>query len=385
MLWVNNAMAHSFLGTVITMMQKLAVTRAMARVAGEERADGSVGRSHVKKFEILLSNKLHAPMLGTSGGTDALILAMKALQIKSGDEVIVPAFTCVATASCVSWINARPVFADIRADDYAVDPGDIEKKITNKTKAIVVVHLFGQPAGCLQEILNVAKSRGVFVIEDAAQAFGAKVKTEETWKDAGTVGDIGCFSFSSTKPLSVPGNAGAITARDARARTMIRQMRLYGAEIPYYNHPVVGIGAKLHEIHAAILLAKLPFYEHWLDHRKNLADRYTRTLSGSGDIILPREEEGTNRIWYRYVIRTRRRDALLSFLRTTFRSAPRLTPTIHYPVPLPRFQIFGSGCAERSFPTAERVATEVLSLPLNDGMSFRDAEKVCDAVKKFFG
>ena len=364
--------------------EKNAVKKAVANVI-ESNISGSVfGRQCVKKLEILLSDKLGASVLGVGGGTDALVLVLKALGVGPGDEVIVPAFGCVAIASCVSWVGATPIFSDIRKNDFVLDPGGIAEKITPRTKAVIFAHFFGQPAKSIKDALSVTRTQGLFLIEDAAQVFGATSEIDGVWKSAGIIGDAGCFSFSSTKLFSVPGSAGAVVVNDARVKEKVDQMRLYGAKSPYYDHPVVGIGAGLDEIHAAILIAKLPFLDYWLERRRELAYIYTKTLSGVGDLILPREEEGTTRIWYRYVIRTKRRDALLKYLQTIFKSTPRLVPFVRYPVPLSCFSAFGSRHAKGDFPNAGDISSEVLCLPMYNAMSLEDLDKECGSIKDFF-
>lgn len=374
-----------FKKNTIAAIQQLAVKRAVVRVVDGNARHGFPGHHYARRFEISLSEKLgNISALGTNSGTDALVLALKALKIGYGDEVIVPAFGCTPIASCVSWVGATPVFVDIQDGDYAVNPDGIEEKVTPRTKAIIVAHLFGQPSSRMKDILDIAKRTGLCLIEDAAQSFGAKIKTSSEWGFAGTVGDIGCFSFSPTKLLAAPGNGGAVVVKDMHLKEDIDMMRLYGAKIRHYDYPIVGTCARLQEIHAAALLAQLPFLDYWLGHREKLARYYQEALSGIGDILLPREEEGTKRVWYRYVIRTKKRDELFSHLRRAFRSVPRLQPAINYPVPLPYFTVFESTQARENFPIAEQVSSEVLSLPLNDLMSLEDADTVCDAIKNFF-
>src|SRR3989344_7588691 len=171
-----------FLKNIIALVQKLAVKRAVSRVIEKEAKDDSISRFYTNRFETLISKRLsNIPTLGTTSGTDALILALKALKIGAGDEVIVPAFSCIPPASSVSWVGAIPIFVDIRDDDYAIDPAMVEKKISSKTKAIIVVHLFGQPTKRIKKILDIARQRRLFVIEDAAQSFGAKVEIDWKW------------------------------------------------------------------------------------------------------------------------------------------------------------------------------------------------------------
>ncbi|MBI4114269.1 MAG: DegT/DnrJ/EryC1/StrS family aminotransferase [Candidatus Niyogibacteria bacterium] len=376
---------HFFKKSIIALVQKLAVKRAVSRVIEKDAKDGSIGRFYTNKFEILLSERLNnISTLGTASGTDALILALKALKIGAGDEVIVPAFSCIPPASSISWVGATPIFVDIRDDDYAIDPAMVEKKISSKTKAIIVAHLFGQPTGRIKRILDIARQRRLFVIEDAAQSFGAKVEIDGKWSEAGTIGDIGCLSFSSTKIFAAPGNAGAVIVKDPYLVEEIDRMRLFGTRTRYYDYPTVGISAKIQEIHAAILLAKLPFFNYWLEHRRKLAFYYKELLYNIGDIILPQNKEKTERVWYRFVIRTQKRDELFKYLRTSLRKKPHLKPMIHYPVPLPYFSAFKTGYKRGNFPVSDQISSEMISLPLNNSMSKGDTEFVCQTIKAFF-
>src|SRR3989344_384225 len=374
-----------FFKNIAALVQKLAVKRAVSRVIEKEAENGSTGRFYTKKFEVLLSKRMNnISTLGTASGTDALILALKALKIGGGDEVIIPAFSCTPPASSISWVGAIPIFVDIRDDDYAIDPAMVEKKISSKTKAIIVVHLFGQPTKRIKKILDIARQRRLFVIEDAAQSFGAKVEIDGKWSETGTIGDIGCLSFSSTKIFATPGNAGAIIAKDPHLIEEIDRMRLFGTKIRHYDHPTVGISAKIQEIHAAALLAKLSFFNYWLEHRRELANHYTKALSGIGNIVLPYEIEKTKRTWYRFVIRTQKRDELFKYLRTSLPKKPHLKPMIHYPVPLPYFSAFKTGYKRGNFPVSDQISSEVISLPLNNSMSKGDTELVCQTIKTFF-
>ncbi len=369
-------------------IEEAAVKRAVTSVVEEGTHYAFTGHPHVGMFERELSKRFdEAPVLGTNSGTDALILALKVVGVSSGDEVIVPAFSYISTASCVSWIGATPVFADIRSVDFAIDPSKIEEKITKNTKVIIVAHLFGQPALGMKEIVSIAKKHNLFVIEDAAQSFGAEVEIDGEWKCAGAIGDIGCFSFSSTKPFAAPGNGGAIifNTKNHALVEAADQMRFYGAKIHYYDYPTVGVCAKLQEIHAAALLAKMPFLDYRLKKRKDIADFYTKALSGIGSISLPEEGGGTRRTWYRYVIRVKERDNLFDYLKTTISYNQYLQPMKNYPVPLPYFSAFKKlGYTWGDFPVADRISSEVISLPLVNIVSLEDVENVCNSIKNFY-
>jgi dTDP-4-amino-4,6-dideoxygalactose transaminase len=326
--------------------------------------------------------------MGVNSGTDALILALKLLGVGQGDEVIVPAFSFISSASCVPWVGATPVFADITESDYALDADRVEEKITPKTKAIILVHLFGQPALASERICAVARERGIAVIEDAAQSFGAKIRIGDTWRFAGTLGDIGCLSFSSTKPFAAPGSGGAVifNKRVEFLRDEADRMRFYGARTHYHDYPTVGVNSKLQDIQAAALLAKLPFLEHWFEHRKALTDIYTARLGGGARVRVPETHAETQRTWYRYIVRTEQRDALFERLIQKANRATRLIPSRNYPVPLPRFEMFQPYVREANLhiPVADTLSQRVISLPITNYVSKKDAEAIAASVIEFF-
>jgi len=363
-----------------------AIQKAVERVIDERTYYGSAGHPNVKKLEEALAERSDGRRaLCVNSGTDALILALKLLRVGPGDEVIVPAFSYVSTASCVSWIGAKPVFADICLDDYAVDPATIEANITPKTKAIIVAHLFGQPASGIEEIARIAKRRSLYLIEDAAQSFGAKIEINGEGKPVGAIGDIGCLSFSSTKPFAAPGNGGALILKDPALWEEGDRMRFYGARVHHFDYPTVGVNCKMHDLQAAALLAKLPFFDYWLGHRRRIAALYTKELAGIGDLVLPADIPGTERTWYRYVVRTKQRDALLNYLLGVTENNYFLQPSPEYPVPVPYFEVFrGLGYNVGDFPCAERLSHEVISLPLSQYVSIGYARKIAKAVRTFY-
>lgn len=363
-----------------------AVKKAICRVIETRTHYGYSGHPQVKKFETALSQRLGGvPVLGMNSGTDALVAALKVLGIGPGDEVIVTSFSFISTASPIRWVGANPVFVDIRERDYAADPSQIESKITPRTKAIVLAHLFGQPAEGVGAICAAARKNKIPVIEDAAHAFGAKVRAGGEWRMVGTVGTIGCLSFSSTKPFAAPGNGGALILNDHSLVEEADRMRFYGAKKHYYDYTTVGINSKLHEIQAAALLAKLPFFDYWLEHRKSVGELYARELPGTGDIKLPETLDGTERTFYRYVIRTGKREALLEHLIKKAGALRHLRPMVNYPVPLPHFTVFKDlGHRLGDFPAAERASSEVISLPITNFVTKSDAVEIVGSIKAFF-
>ncbi|MFY9462059.1 MAG: DegT/DnrJ/EryC1/StrS family aminotransferase [Candidatus Sungiibacteriota bacterium] len=368
-------------------LEEAAVKKAIAQVVDKRTHYGFSGHPHVKAFEAALSGRFGGiPVLGVNSGTDALILALKALGIGPADEVIAPAFSFISTVSCIPWVGAMPAFVDIRFDDYAIDPTRIEEKITKRTKAILVAHLFGQPATGMAEILAIAKKHNLAVIEDAAQSFGAAMQIDGESKPVGTIGDIGCLSFSSTKPFAAPGNGGAVIIKNQSLRDEADRMRFYGARTHYYDYPTVGVNCKLHDIQAAALLAKLNFFELWLSHRQRIAAYYNKTLAGLGDLVLPQEyPDIAQRIWYRYVIRTKKRQELFNHLLKAAGPYQPLQPMLNYPVPLPYFEMFRHlGHKPGDFPVADKASEEVISLPITNYVAMADAKRIADAAKRFF-
>jgi len=368
----------------ISALEETMVKRAIYRVISNRSYYLLSGQPELKKLEGELSSFLGgARVLGVSSGTDALIFALKVIGIGVDDEVIVPALGFISTASSVVWVGAKPVFVDIRPHGYNIDPTKIEPAITERTKAIIVTHLFGQPAA-LNEIIPTARKHNIPIIEDAAQAFGSKIFINEEWKSAGTIANMGCFSFSSTKHFSVFGSGGAIATNEEKLFNKLFLMRDYGAERHYYEYPVAGVNGRLQEIHAATLRVKFMFLDFWLKHRSRIAELYSHELSGVGDIVLPEEDHNTVRVFYRYVLRTSKREQLFTYLCDKF-SLPYLKPTKHYPVPLPFFDLFrSSNYKYGDFPISEQVSKETLALPLTNFVSEKDALQVCHAIKDFF-
>lgn len=373
-----------FKKNTISTLEEMMVRRAVCQVISSRSYYWLSGQPELKKLESKLSSFLGgARVLGVSSGTDALIFALKVIGIDVGDEVIVPALGFISTASSVVWVGAKPVFVDIRAHDYNIDPIKIESAITEKTKAIVVTHLFGQPAA-LNEIIPIARKHKLLLVEDTAQAFGSKIFMNGEWKNSGTIADIGCFSFSSTKHFSVPGSGGAIVTNEEKLFNKLSLMRDYGAERHYYKYPVAGVNGRLQEIHAATLRVKFMFLDFWLKHRRRIAELYSNELSGVGDIVLPEEDHNTVRVFYRYVLRTSNREQLFTYLCDKF-SLPYLKPTKHYPVPLPFFDLFCSlNYKYGDFPVSEQASKEMLALPITNFVSEKNALQICRAIKDFF-
>ena len=360
--------------------------KALCRVIDERSYYGLIHHSRVEKFEKELSKKFEAPALGTNSGTDALILALKAFGVGYGDEVIVPAFGFISIASSVLWVGAKPVFADVREEDFALDPHEVERKITSKTKAIMVAHLFGQPAESVLELGRIAKNNKIPLIENGAQAMGAEIKINNTWRPVGTLGDIACLSFGPSKTFSALGSGGAMIFNTQAQHFFeaARTMRTLGARVLNYDYPTAGVNNKLQELQAAALLAKWPFVDYWLAYRRIIAEYYTAHLSGIKDLILSGERRGVRRIWYRYIVKTKQRDLLFDYLLQRSRDA-RFAPQKLYPVLLPHFSIFRNVINQRdNFPVASHLASETLALPLSHDLSYADCRSIVENIKNFY-
>ena len=307
--------------------------------------------------------------VGVSSGTDAILAALMALEIGPGDEVIVPAFTFFATAGCVSRVGATPVFVDIDPRTYNMDPRLIEPAITPGTKAIIPVHLFGQVCD-MDPILEVARRREIYVIEDAAQAISATYKGRK----AGSIGTVGCLSFYPTKNLGGAGDGGMVVTNDADLYEKLAVMRNHGMK-PKYYHRGVGGNFRLDPLQAAILLVKLPHLEGWSEGRRHHAAFYDQAFAGS-PVGLPWISPESVSIFNQYVIRVDGRDELVAYLK-----ANAIGTEIYYPVPLHLQECFlDLGYKQGDLPESEQAAGEVLALPVYPELNREQIEFVCRTV-----
>lgn len=308
--------------------------------------------------------------IGVASGLDALVLALRALEIGPGDEVIVPSNTFIATWLAVTQVGATIVPVEPDSGTHAIDPLRIESAVTPRTRAIIAVHLYGMPAD-LDPILDVARKHGLNVIEDAAQAHGARYKGRRI----GSHGDIVCWSFYPGKNLGAFGDGGAVTTNNPALAETVRLLGNYGSREKYRNE-AIGYNSRLDPIQAAILRVKLARMDEWNDRRRSIARRYHQELAGT-TLALQEVAETTESVWHLYVVRSGVRDKLMKSL------ADRgISTLIHYPVP-PHLQVAYAHLGMRSgaFPIAETLATEVLSLPIGPAMSDADQSEVIDAVK----
>lgn len=311
--------------------------------------------------------------VGVASGTDALILALRACGVQPGDEVLLPPFTFVATGSAVSALGAKPVFADIRPETYNLDPSELERRVTSRTRAIIVVHLYGLAAD-LDPILSFAKSRKLPVIEDNAQAIGASYKGRPT----GSFGDAACISFYPTKNLGAYGDAGMVVTNSPELAARLRSLRNHGQSSKYLsNEP--GWNSRLDELQAAILRVKLRHLSDWQCARRSNAAEYTRLFHQMPGVMPPIEPEGFQHVYHQYTIRTEHRDALQQHL-----AAQKIGSAIYYPHPLHLQPLYASqGHKRGDFPHAERAAQEVLSLPMYPELRTDQIARVVETIAAF--
>jgi dTDP-4-amino-4,6-dideoxygalactose transaminase len=310
--------------------------------------------------------------VAVASGTDALHLALLAAGIKRGDEVITTPFTFIATAEAISYVGAVPVFVDIHPDSLNIDISKIAPAITGKTKAIIPVHLYGQPAD-MHGLMELAKKHNLRVIEDCAQSFGAEYRGKKT----GAIGDLGCFSFFPSKNLGGYGDGGMVTTDDSDCARHLLSLRNHGSSVRYY-HEEIGFNSRLDEIQAAIIRVKFKHIDAYNAQRRNNASFYSRYLADPG-ILTPSEQSGTKHVFHQYTIRVKNRDAVKQKL-----DAGKITSSmIYYPVPLHLQKAYKYlGMKHGSLPVAEQVAQEVLSLPMYPELTEAQIKQVADAVKK---
>ena len=346
---------------------------------------------HVKSFEENAAKFLGAKhAISCANGSDALYISLLALDIKPDDEVITTPFTYIASAEAIDQAGAKPVFADIDINNFNISVKDIEAKITEKTKAIIVVHLFGQAAD-MAEINKIAKKHNIKVIEDTAQAFGTKLidATDKSTKSAGTVADIGTYSFYPTKNLSCAGDGGLLTTNDDDLAKRLRKIKAHGSDKRYY-HSEIGVNSRLDEIQAAILDLKLKFITKWNEKRAANAEIYfeeLKELEVSNAIKLPRKEEYSSHIYHQFSILVKPnsdksaefRNALKDFL-----ASKEIASEIYYPLALHEQEVYKYLNHKREdFPNAVKASDAVLSLPVYPELSTEQIIFVCNAIKEF--
>ncbi len=326
----------------------------------------------VRAFEEEFAAWLGVPAAaGVASGTDALLLTLLACEVGAGDEVIVPSHTAVATVTAVELAGARPVLADIRADTFTLDPDAVAAAITPRTRAIIPVHLYGQAAD-LDVLIELAQRRGLWLIEDCAQAHGAATNGRKV----GTVGDIAAFSFYPTKNLGAAGDGGLVASRRPELIERVRSLRQYGWRQRYISDEA-GLNSRLDELQAALLRVKLRRLDVWNRQRQALALHYDELLAGSA-VTTPRVAPGNEHVYHLYVVRCQQRDALQAHL-----DQRGIATAIHYPVPVHQQPAYRRLAPPAGLPETERAAAEILSLPMYPQMPQEHVEQVAACIAAF--
>jgi dTDP-4-amino-4,6-dideoxygalactose transaminase len=345
-----------------------AVTRVMASQRFVLGNEGAALESEIAE----LCGVTHG--VGVASGTDALILALRSIGVAAGDEVILPPFTFVATGSAVSALGAGPVFADIEPDSFNISAAEIAKRITPRTRAIIVVHLYGLSAD-MDAIRDAAKGSAIPIVEDNAQAIGATYKGKPT----GALGEVACISFYPTKNLGAYGDAGMIVTNSAEMDTRLRTLRNHG-QSSRYSSVEPGWNSRLDEIQAAVLRAKLRYLREWERARRSLAAMYSKILAPVESVRTPQIPAGYEHVFHQYTIRVPRRDELQKFL-----SERNIGSAVYYPVPLHLQPIYANLAHPKgTFPHAERAAEEAVSLPMFPELRPEQVQRVAETIAEFY-
>jgi dTDP-4-amino-4,6-dideoxygalactose transaminase len=332
-----------------------------------------VGGKEVTLFESEFAAFCEAKAcVGVGNGTDALYLTLRALGIGAGDEVITVAHTFIATSEAISMAGAVPVFIDVQEDTMLMDPALIEPAITPRTKAIIPVHLYGQPCD-MDAILDAARRHNLKVIEDAAQAHGARWRGQRI----GSIGDAACFSFYPGKNLGAFGDGGAVVSQDEELIERIRMLANHG-RLEKYTHKMEGVNSRLDGIQAAILRVKLRHLDDWNQQRRQIADSYREQLM-QPEIVLPTIHDGAEPVWHLFVVRVADRERLQSHLKEE-----GITTGVHYPIPLHRQPAYEDRRISTPLPVTEKAASAVLSLPMYPELREQDIERICSALDSAF-
>lgn len=356
----------------------------MNAVALEVLASGRyIGGSWVTDFETQFAHYIGtSECIACNSGTDALYLALRALGIGAGDQVITTPFTFVATAEVISAVGATPVFVDIDAATFNLDLNQVERAITERTRAVIPVHLFGLPVN-MTHLMAIAQTHNLFIIEDCAQSTGAE------WEDqrVGSIGHIGCFSFYPTKNLGACGDGGAITTNDPAIAERLRRLRDHGRQGAYY-YEELGVNSRLDAVQAAILQIKLRYLDQWNQQRREIANHYQHLLSPIPGLSLPQDIAGGKSVWNQYTIRVMQ-DSDAGTARDTLRSQLQekgVASMVYYPLPLhlqPAYRDLGYQAGQ--LPFAEQASHQVLSLPMFPEMTLEQQKQVAYSLKDCLG
>ena len=351
------------------------VVQAMLKVVDDQAFILGAPVERLERDVAALSHTTHA--IGCANGTDALLLAMRALDIGRDDEVITTPFTFFATAGTIHNVGAKPVFVDIAPDNFNISPAAVASAIGPRTRAIIAVDLFGQMAP-VEEVMAAAK--GLPVIEDAAQSIGARRSIDGEWRMAGEVPTVSTFSFFPSKNLGGYGDGGMIVTQRDDLAARLKRLRVHGGAKMYF-HDEVGYNSRLDALQAAVLAAKLPHLAAWSAGRRKNAAFYDQALAGLGDIRTPVMDRASESIYNQYTIRTGKRDALHAHLK-----AAGIGTSIYYPLPLHLQPCFAYlGYQQGACPESERAAGEVLSLPIYPELTSSQLDEVVSAIRAFFG
>jgi dTDP-4-amino-4,6-dideoxygalactose transaminase len=343
-------------------------------IASVIRDSAYVGGRHVTQFEENFGSYQNAQYcIGVGNGTDALEIAIEALNMPIGSEIIVPANSFIASSEAVTRSGHRVVFADVDAESYVISIKDIKKCITTKTKAIMAVHLYGHPCD-MDELTILAKECGLYIIEDCSQAHGSEYKE----KRVGGIGDVATFSFYPGKNLGAYGDGGAITTNNGELAVQCRKIANHG-RVAKYDHDFEGRNSRLDTIQAAILNVKLKYLDSWIEKRIEVANKYLLELDGVGDIILPIKQRWAKQAYHLFVIRTNRRDELKAYL-----SEKGIQTGIHYPISLPKLKAYEYMKQVNDQMFANSSDVSLLSLPIGEHLLEEDVLHVSNSIKLFF-
>jgi len=366
----------------ITPIPSLDLKRQYQRISGEI---GAAVREVFESQQFILGPKVAALeekiadysgvkyAVGVASGSDALYLALRALGVEEGDEVITTPFTFFATAGAIWRIGAKPVFVDIDSRTYNIAPALIEEQITEKTRAILPVHLYGQCAD-MEPIMQIAAKHDLAVVEDAAQAIGA----EYQGKKAGSIGDVGCLSFFPSKNLGGAGDGGMVTTNNEEIAEKVTLLRQHGAH-PKYFHSLVGVNSRLDALQAAVLLVKLKYLDQWNQARQEKASYYNDRLASLQGVTVPFVDSKCVHIYHQYVIRAANRDALFEYLKEK-----GIGVALYYPLPLHLQECFAYlGKGRGDLPESERAAKEVMALPIFPELTEEEMDIICGEIASF--
>lgn len=353
-----------------------------ARVIACIESGAFIHGPEVKSFEASLSQYLGgAQVIACANGTDALQIALMALNLEPGDEVIVPSFTFVASVEVIALLGLKPIVVDIDPRTFLMRPEDLESSLSPRTKVIIPVHLFGQCAD-MKSIMTIAQRRDLYVIEDNAQAIGAKcLGTDGQWHMSGTLGHIGCTSFYPSKNLGCYGDGGAMYSTDESLAHSLRMVANHGMERRYY-HDIIGVNSRLDSMQAAVLNVKLPHLDTWNRQRREVATKYDQYLGRINDLVIPARASWSEHVFHQYTIRVTngRRDALQQYL-----AAQKIPSMIYYPVPMHEQAAFNKVVRRRvPLTNTDLVSAEVLSLPMHPDLTDDQIQFICEHVSGFF-